>query len=926
VADRPVQRALDSVSDAVDVDWKALESDAADEETVRTLRALEEIAAISRAHDRPAHEETLEVPFSWGPLHVRTLLAHGAHGDVYRAWDPRLEREVALKLLRLDAGDDEESLAIDEGRLLARVRHLNVVTVYGADRIGGRAGIWMELVEGSTLHSLVESHGPVRPDDAIQIGVAISSGLTAIHAAGLIHRDVKAQNVVREPGGRTILMDLGAGMDRANPDSRVEGTPVYVAPVVVEGKGNTVAADIYAVGVLLFFLLTARYPVIAASLDDLRRRHRSSKRERLAANPSVPDALSAVVDKALSERPEDRYHSADDMRAALESINSPRERRRRLSAGVVLVLAATLIGAIAVPWTRRASDVSANPSDIITQTVRLPNYLMGVPSHDGRFLPYVDDDGNLHVWEVATGRSREIVSAEARSRVGESPAMSPDGDRVAYRSQLADGGNELLVVNADGRWPHVVIARQTAFAPMPLDWSEDGRTILCVLAQRDRSSDLVLVPVDGRRPTLLRSFPAGVTIDARLSPDGQFVAVAARGRSQPDSRLFLLGTLGPTELIPIDGTENAESPRWFPDGRRLFFVRALEESTAHGWVVAVENGTGREAPVLAMRDVGFTLQTAVTRHGAIYRVAGRRAADIYVVPFDPTGAAPPGPPTRVSTTRIGDRVGPSWSPDGRFIAYFETEPVEIPGRNPLRKLMIQELTTGNVRHIPVPLVFLGGYTPRWSPDGTSVTVWGRNGERIEDFGYFRVDVVSAATTEVVNLGINAPAYIQYSPDGRNFWYVDPRRGLIARDVATGTEDVVVPVSRGSRPSRFFLSPDGRSIALLRVDDEASSAVLEVRGRQGRPRALVRTNAGTALDFHGWTPDGQALLYSQGSRSPLPLWRISVHGGPPMDMRLPWTQTPNVMSVSPDGDRIAYTENTFLTELLITSLPPTDASR
>src|SRR6185436_17660813 len=109
-------------------------------------------------------------------------------GDVYRAWDPRLERTVALKLLRYDDGaEDRASLAISEGRLLARVRHPNVVTVHGADRIDGQAGIWMEFVEGRTLRDQVEADGPLSAVEGIAVGHTICDALCAIHAAGLIH-------------------------------------------------------------------------------------------------------------------------------------------------------------------------------------------------------------------------------------------------------------------------------------------------------------------------------------------------------------------------------------------------------------------------------------------------------------------------------------------------------------------------------------------------------------------------------------------------------------------------------------------------------------------------------------------------------------------------------------------------------------------
>src|SRR5262249_50567281 len=156
------------------------------------------------------------------------------------------------------------------GRLLARVRHPNVVTVYGADRIDGRAGICMEFVDGHTIREQIDAGSPFASGKAASVACAICSGLAAVHDAGLVHRDVKAQNVVEDRSGRTILMDLGAGLETDVFDGRLEGTPVYLAPELLNGGRATVASDIYAVGVLLFYMLTGRYPVSGRSLEDLR--------------------------------------------------------------------------------------------------------------------------------------------------------------------------------------------------------------------------------------------------------------------------------------------------------------------------------------------------------------------------------------------------------------------------------------------------------------------------------------------------------------------------------------------------------------------------------------------------------------------------------------------------------------------------------
>ena len=145
-------------------------------------------------------------------------VGEGAFGEVYRAWDTRLDREVALKLLRRQdwshAGD--ASAVIDEGRMLAQVRHPNVVTVHGADRIAGRVGLWMEFIHGRTLEQLLHERGPFGAGEATLIGLDVCRALSAVHRAGLLHRDIKAQNVMREDGGRIVLMDFGTGLEHTS--------------------------------------------------------------------------------------------------------------------------------------------------------------------------------------------------------------------------------------------------------------------------------------------------------------------------------------------------------------------------------------------------------------------------------------------------------------------------------------------------------------------------------------------------------------------------------------------------------------------------------------------------------------------------------------------------------------------------------------
>src|SRR5580765_2652199 len=274
---------LESVADGAEVDWAALDAAAANNTERNRYRNLRLVARVAELHRTLVLEEgdralthldddaALADPATWGHLSIASRLASGAFGQIYRAHDPQLNRPVALKLLR---GDITLYRPVDrllgEARTLAQVRHPNVVTVHGADVRDGRAGLWMELVDGQTLEAWLRAHGALGAGEATAIGIDLCRALAAVHGQELVHGDVKAQNVMREKGGRIVLMDFGAGRAQGADAAGVAGTPMYLAPEVLAGAPPTPESDLYSLGILLFHLLTNKFPYNAIDLDSLR--------------------------------------------------------------------------------------------------------------------------------------------------------------------------------------------------------------------------------------------------------------------------------------------------------------------------------------------------------------------------------------------------------------------------------------------------------------------------------------------------------------------------------------------------------------------------------------------------------------------------------------------------------------------------------
>jgi hypothetical protein len=281
----------------------------------------------------------------WGSFEILALVGRGSFGEVYRAWDPALQREVGLKILlpRSIGGDALLEDLLREARALASVRHPNIVSVYGVDQQDGLVGFWTDFVHGKTLAQLVRQQGPFGYREAALVGLDVAKALSAVHRAGLLHRDIKAENVMREEGGRILLMDFGLStLPHLQQD--VAGTPRYMAPELFAGAAATVASDIYAVGVLLFYLVAGEYPAprtdagaaerpeldcdeataeasgLAGFLPRPRAATGSASRSVVDYRPDLPEGFARIIDTAIHPDPLKRFSSAGALATALSEV------------------------------------------------------------------------------------------------------------------------------------------------------------------------------------------------------------------------------------------------------------------------------------------------------------------------------------------------------------------------------------------------------------------------------------------------------------------------------------------------------------------------------------------------------------------------------------------------------------------------------
>jgi serine/threonine-protein kinase len=528
--ERPaLSQIVDSVADgAASLDWDAIEHGLADDRDralIRQLRILARISDVHRTAGAPAkHAETLGskvigridpvvLPPSkatrrsssgdlppreqferWGHLQLVEKVGEGTFGEVYRAFDTQLHREVALKLLKPEKSPGRLAQRIlREGRILARVRHPHVVVVHGAETHDGRVGLWMEFIRGATLEKLVRKQGAFSAREAALIGQDLCRAMAAVHGAGLVHRDIKAQNVMREEGGRVVLMDFGAGRSREETGpgaNRLTGTPLYLAPEVLAGGDATVRSDIYSLGVLLYYLVTGDYPVKATNLDDLRLAQREGRRVRLQdARADLPDGFVRVVERAVAPNPAERFASVGELQAALtpafgsESLDQTanlrthsawqRHRGRWLAAAAGTALA--VLTGVAVWQLHRfgleAAPATAVPAARVKVAVLPFDATASIPAH-------IVDELTRQVAEILaiTSEVEVVQPTTTRALKAGGPAIAaglPDEARARYVVTGSFSGTKQNMVGrvelrADGqaasRWSTPVVGRPSRIA------------------------------------------------------------------------------------------------------------------------------------------------------------------------------------------------------------------------------------------------------------------------------------------------------------------------------------------------------------------------------------------------------------------------------------------------------------------------------
>jgi len=547
---------------------------------------------------------------------------------------------------------------------------------------------------------------------------------------------------------------------------------------------------------------------------------------------------------------------------------------------------------------------------------------------DGKYLSFVDwETGDLAIRDLGEGTNRRLTNnGPWESSVGEveTSIWSPDGKQVAYQWlqwKTEPSGYELHLISLDNPTPRVLYRNESYSAwIVPFDWSPDGKQILAVLNKEEGSSELVLVSVaDGKIRTLKRLSQIMGLDSAEISPDGRYVIYDyLQSESNLAHDIFLLPIAAGSETPLIEYPADDRVLDWAPDGKWVLFS-SDRRGSIDVWAVQIEDGKPKGAPVMVKPAIGRIHPLGITRSGSFYYGVGGMSKDIYVAKLDPTTGNVMVPPTKLIKQSEGFNHAPRYSPDGKYLAYISKgiKTASSGGMGWGDSLYVRLLETGEEREFQREMMQFGiNYVtqPRWSPDGKSILLFGRNNRG--RYGIYHINLETGKAVCVLRQGEDiSVSYAAGWRDEKNFLYgradeKNNRGEICVRNLDNGNEKVLFSISPTARGA-LAVSPDRRWVSATESHKSGEKALRIISTDSGEVRRLIKFSQEQQfyLIRHDWSADSKYVFYTrrvetQGSYK-FELWRIAVDGGQPQKTDFEMPGSIDNISAHPDGEQLAF---------------------
>jgi serine/threonine-protein kinase len=774
-----------------------------------------------------------------GAYEVVALLGAGGMGEVYRARDTRLGRDVALKVLPATFTNDPDRVARfrREAQTLAALNHPHIAQIHGLEEVEGTQFLVLELVDGESLDRRI-ARGPVSLDESLGIARQIAEALEAAHEKGIVHRDLKPANVALTRDGQVKVLDFGLAkaLETAPAGPAVTqsptlsimgtqagvilGTAAYMSPEQARGLAADHRSDIFSFGVVLFEMLTGRQPFHGETTPDILASVLVREADLGALPSGLNPRLPELVRRCLEKNPKRRWQAIGDVGAELETIAAdPKAAPTHMPAAVAtplwkffaVALATTVIvGSLAgfIVWrlTRTSSAQVVRFSLALPANQRFTNagrHMLAI-SADGRQIAYVAN-GKLFVKRLSEAEAAPVkgTELEAISDSGiTNPVFSPDGLFTAYY-RVAE--RAIKKVASTGGTPTTIC---TATNPLGMTWEASG----ILFSQQD--TGIMRVSADGGQPELLAGLKGEVAHDPQLLPGGRsllFTVVPIAGLP-PRIVLQSLGSGQRRSLI-----EDAADARYVATGHLVFFRNGVlfaapfdvRREAVTGATVSVVEGVRRN-----IGGVGGAAQFAVSDDGSLVYVPGSTFLSTQRVlrRVDRTGAQ------EAVSVAGGAYTSPRISPDGRWLAVGTDDGsdasvwlYELSGASSIRRLTL----SGRNRY------------PVWAADSTRVTF---QSDRNGDAGIFSQPIDGGPAERLTKPEPGASHIPEsWAPDGKTLLFDVVRDGAFSLHAYIRAEQQIRPLGVESMfmPSAVF-SPDGQWIAYYHRPPGSTSGSLIVQ--------------------------------------------------------------------------------------------------
>ena len=848
-----------------------------------------------------------------GPYQIAAPIGAGGMGEVYRARDTRLARDVAIKVIPAELSRDPDRIKRfeQEARAAGALSHPNVCAIYDVGTHEGAPYVVMELLEGESLQQRLAS-GPVPLRKALDYAAQIAHGLSAAHEKGIVHRDLKPGNVFVTKSGRVKVLDFGlAKLTRpdvlapagdvtasiaATETGAILGTVGYMSPEQVRGDRADHRSDLFALGAILYELLTGKRAFHGATyvetLNAILNADPVSLTQSAGSGRAVPPAVDLIVRRCLEKAPEQRFQSANDLAFALESMSgdgsgvvagvglaTPVRTKRWLAPALIsALLACAVLVAVCVMLAQRQRH-AIDPTRLKFTQLTFGRGVVAPArfSPDGKTVFY-SAAWEGRPWEVfetrpgfltsrALGLTRALLlSVSSAGMLAVKPGALSIWNFGSGLAQVPITGGATRLVSDDIFWA---------------DWHPDGRTLAVVrsVGGKDRLEmppGRVLYATGGSRDLPLFTEVLGNLIEPRVSPDGRHVAVTETAHGgMTVTRLVVIDSTGKVE-IRVEGTAGP----WSPDGREVWFTTSKDKSmtelratTPSGrqrvitrlpgvvgfWDVSRDGRTlmvqgssrtcirGRGSPPAEERELGWFDDSHAGDISAdgktlLFHEEGAGGGEAYAVYVRGMDGSP--------AVRLGAGKAMGLSPDGKWA-------LALQGRDSQRLVL---LPTGAGDSLVVPRGSIKKYLgARWMPDGKRLLVTGS--ESGPAWRSYVQDLAGGAQHPVTREGIIASLV---SPDGRRVVYAD-RGKYYVKALEADSGSVVADALPGE--SLLQWSSQGDRLYLMQVDSASSIRISGLNLASGRRVPWRTISIPDPAGFYPYsaviTSDGQAYAITYG---------------------------------------------------------------